>query len=71
MVHRADRMCDVIVTMRKYRIEPKRLRVVYPSAESAASLILIEGAENGKPQMKVEPPLLMYDEEGNYLQSLK
>lgn len=71
MVHRADRMCDVIDTMRKYRIEPKRLRIVYPSLESAASLILVEGAENGKPQLKLEPPLLMYDENGNYLQSLK
>lgn len=71
MVHRADRMCDVIETMRKYRIEPKRLRVVYPSESSAASLILVEGAENGKPQLKLEKPLLMYDNDGNYLQSLK
>ena len=58
MVHRADRMCDVIETMRKYRIEPKRMRIVYPSETSVASLILVEGAENGKPQLKLEEPLL-------------
>ena len=71
MVHRADRMCDVVSTFRKYGIEPKRLQIVYPSAEKAASLILIEGAEGGKPFLKLEKPLFMYDSDGNYIQSLK
>ena len=71
MVHRADRMCDVISTFRKYGIEPKRLAVVYPSEGKAANLILIEGAEGGRPQLKLEPAVFMYDSEGNYIQSLK
>lgn len=71
MVHRADRMCDVITTFRKYAIEPKRLSVVYPSEGKAASLILIEGARDGKPQLKMESAIFMYDKDGNYLQSLK
>ena len=71
MVHRADRMCDVITTMRKYKIEPKRMRIVYPSENKAASLILVEGAEGGKPQLKMESAVFMYDNEGNYLQSLE
>ncbi len=71
MVHRADRLCDVITAMRKYKIEPKRLQLVYGDPEKAASLILIEGAKDGKPQLKVEKALFMYDENGNYLQSLK
>ncbi len=71
MVHRSDRMCDVISTFRKYNIEPKRLSIVYPSEGKAASLILIEGAVNGKPQLKLEPAIFMYDSEGNYIQSLK
>lgn len=71
MVHRADRMCDVISTFRKYNIEPKRLAVVYPSEGKAANLILIEGARDGKPQLKLEPAVFMYDRDGNYIQSLK
>lgn len=71
MVHRADRLCDVISAFRKYGIEPKRLQLVYPSAEKAASLILVEGAEGGRPQLKLEKPLFMYDADGNYIQSLK
>lgn len=71
MVHRADRLCDVITTFRKYGIEPKRLSVVYPSEGKAANLILIEGAEGGKPQLKLESAVFMYDNEGNYIQSLK
>ncbi len=71
MVHRADRLCDVLSTFRKYKIEPKRLQVVYPTKNSVASLILVEGAEGGRAQLKLEEPLFMYDDEGNYLQSLK
>lgn len=71
MVHRADRMCDVISTFRKYKIEPKRLAIVYPSEGKAANLILVEGAEGGKPQLKLEPAVFMYDRDGNYLQNLK
>ena len=71
MVHRADRLCDCITTFRKYKIEPKRIQIVYPNKEKEASLVLIEGAEGGKPLLHIEKPLLMYDDEGNYLQSLK
>lgn len=71
MVHRADRMCDVISAFRKYKIEPKRLSVVYPSEGKAANLILVEGALDGKPQLKLESAVFMYDRDGNYIQSLK
>ena len=71
MVHRADRMCDCIETFRKYKIEPKRIRIVYPTKEKEASLVLIEGAEGGKPLLHIEKPTLMYDDDGNYLQALK
>lgn len=70
MVHRADRLCDVVCTMRKYKIEPKRLAVVYPHSTGAANLILVEGLMNGRPQLKLEKPLFMYDDAGNYLQNI-
>lgn len=71
MVHRSDRLCDVISTFRKYNIEPKRLQIVYPSSRKKASLILIAGAEGGNPQLIIEKPLFMYDDDNNYIQSLK
>ena len=70
MVHRADRLCDVISAFRKYKLEPKRLAVVYPSAGKAANLILIEGLLGGRPQLKLERPVFMYDENGNYIQNI-
>lgn len=70
MVHRADRLCDVISTFRKYSIEPKRLSMVQPNSKAAPNLILIEGALYGKAQLKITPPVCMYDDEGNYIQQI-
>lgn len=70
MVHRADRLCDVISTFRKYSIEPKRLSMVQPNSKSAPNLILIEGTLYGKAQLKITPPVCMYDDEGNYIQQI-
>ena len=71
MVHRADRLCDVICTFRKYKIEPKRLSMVQKAKTSAPNLILIEGAYGGRAQLKITPPVFMYDDAGNYIQSIK
>lgn len=57
MVHRADRLCDVLCTMRKYRIEPKRLAFVSPNPESAANLILAEGMLGANPSLRLEKPI--------------
>ena len=70
MVHRADRLCDVIAAFRKYSIEPKRLSMVQPNSKSAPNLILIEGALYGKVQLKITAPVCMYDDEGNYIQQI-
>ena len=52
--------------MKKYNIEPKRVRFVYPKKDKEANMVLIEGVKNGKSDMKVLPPLIVYDEAGNY-----
>lgn len=66
MVHRANRLTDVFCTMRKYSIEPKRLRLVAPYAEKEPNLFLIEGAKGGGTFMKIMPTLYVYDKNGNY-----
>lgn len=65
MVHKPERLVDIFCTMRKYKIEPKRIRFVHPSAEKAANIVLIEGSRDGKEFLKMEKPLYVY-ENGKY-----
>ncbi|WP_414841242.1 tRNA1(Val) (adenine(37)-N6)-methyltransferase [Enterococcus saccharolyticus] len=67
MVHRPDRFLDIIESMRRHRIAPKRIQFVYPKAGKEANILLIEGIKDGKLDgFKVSPPLITYDQEGNY-----
>ena len=66
MVHRANRLADVLCTMRKYSLEPKRLRLVAPSEGKEPNLFLIEGAKGGGAFMRIMPTLYIYDNNGNY-----
>lgn len=66
MVHRPERLTDVIAGMRAVRIEPKILRMVCPYQGKAPSLILIKGIKNGNPGLQIMPDLIIYDETGEY-----
>lgn len=66
MVHRPSRLADIICYMREYKIEPKRLRFIHPCAEKAANLILIEGIRCGGRELKMLPPLYVYNTDGTY-----
>lgn len=66
MIHRPERLADIICLMREMRVEPKRLRFVHPSANKTATMILIEGAKYGNPKLFLEPPLYVYNTDGNY-----
>lgn len=66
MVHRPERLTDILVGMRKVRIEPKLLRMVCPCPGKAPSLILVKGLKNGKPGLKILPDLVVCDDAGNY-----
>ena len=66
LIHRPERLCDIITLMRKYKIEPKRLEFVHPSAGKTATMILVEGAKLGKPKLFLEPPLYVHSEDGGY-----
>ena len=66
MVHRPERMAEIIYIMHELRIEPKHIRLVHPSAYKTANMILIEGAKHGNPKLFLDPPLYIYDENGNY-----
>lgn len=66
MIHRPERLADILCLMRTYKIEPKRLRFVHPMPNKTATMILVEGAYCGKPKLFLEPPLYVYKEPGVY-----
>jgi tRNA1(Val) A37 N6-methylase TrmN6 len=70
MVHRPTRLVDIIDLMRRYKIEPKRIRFVHPRKDAEANMILIEGTKDGRPEVRMLPPLLVYGEDGDYTPEL-
>ena len=61
MVHRPFRLAEIMVVMNRYKLEPKRMRLVYPFIDKEPSMVLIEGARGGKSRITVEPPLIIYE----------
>ena len=70
MIHRPSRLMEMLELMRSYRLEPKRMQLVHPYAEKEATMVLVEAASGGKPYMRVEPPIIIYDKNGNYTQQV-
>lgn len=66
MVHRPGRIADILCCMRKYRLEPKTLRFVYPDMLKAPKMVLIEGRKNSGKELRILPPLFVYKENGGY-----
>lgn len=71
LVHRPERLSEVFCAMSAHGIEPKRLRCVQARAESAPSLVLIEGKRGGKPGLKILPPLLLSTPDGQESEEYK
>ena len=66
MVHRPFRLAEIISLIVQYRMEPKRMRLVYPYVDREPNMVLIEGLRGGKSRMTVEKPLIVYKEPGKY-----
>ena len=66
MVHRPERLADLMELMRKYKIEPKKIRLVYSYINKDASLVLVKAVKNARPFLKIEKPLIIYDNNGEY-----
>ncbi len=66
LVHRPFRLVDIMVLMRKYRLEPKRMRMVHPFADKEPNMVLIEASRGGRPRMTVEKPLIVYRKPNQY-----
>lgn len=66
IVHRPDRLIDIISVMRENNIEPKRLRFIYPKEGRECNMILVEGSKNGNSGVKILSPLITHNEDGSY-----
>lgn len=64
MVHRPHRLTELIMTLKQYKLEPKRIKFVYPFENKEANMVLIESVRGGKSMVKVESPLIVYKEPG-------
>lgn len=70
MVHRPERLADIFTLMRKYKIEPKRVKMIHPKMGKAPNIVLVEGQRDGGAYLKWEPPLYVYDENGKYTKEI-
>lgn len=67
MVHRPFRLAEIMVMLSKYKLEPKRMQLVYPYVDKEPNMVLIEANRGGKPRLSVEKPLIVYKEPGVYM----
>jgi tRNA1(Val) A37 N6-methylase TrmN6 len=66
LVHRPFRLAEIITTLVKYRLEPKRIRFVHPYVDKEPNMVLIEAKKGANPRVSVEKPLIVYKAKGEY-----
>ncbi len=70
LVHRTDRLIEILDLLKKNNLEPKRIKFIYPKKESNSNMFLIECRKNGNPGLKVEKPLYVHNNNGDYLDEI-
>lgn len=71
IVHRPERLVEILEEMKKNNIEPKKLQFVYPKKNMESNIMLIEGSKNGKPGLKILPPIYTHLDNGEYTEEVK
>lgn len=71
MVHRPHRLVEIINKLTEYKLEPKRIKFVHPFIDKEANMVLIEAVRGGKPMAKLEAPIIVYKEPGEYTDEIK
>lgn len=70
MVHRPHRLAEIFAQMERYRLQPKRMKLVHPALNREANMVLLEGVRGGGAWLQVEKPLIVYREPGVYSQEI-
>ncbi len=71
IVHRPNRLTDLLAKMREYNLEPKKIQFVHPRPDKEANIVLIEGRLNGKKGLKIMPPLISHEKDGSYTKAVQ
>ena len=71
IVHRPERLLDILESMKKYNIEPKKIQFIYPKTNMEANILLVEGKKNGKKGLKVLNPIYTHLDNGEYTEQIK
>lgn len=66
MVHRPSRLVDIIELGRRYKLEPKLIRMIHPKEGKEPNIMLIKCVKSGNPELRVMPPLYVYNKDGSY-----
>jgi len=69
-VHRPGRLIDMLTLMRQYRLEPKRIQFVYPKQGKEANTLLVEAIKDGSPDLKIEKPIFVYNDDNEYTKEI-
>ncbi|MDE5873734.1 MAG: tRNA1(Val) (adenine(37)-N6)-methyltransferase, partial [Lachnospiraceae bacterium] len=70
MIHKPFRLAEIFDVLKVHRLEPKRMCLVQPYAEKEPNMVLIEAAKGGRPMIKIEPTLVVYNDGGGYTDEL-
>ena len=70
MVHRPFRLVEIMATLTKYKLEPKRMQLVYPYVDKEPNMVLIQATKGGKSRITVEKPLIVYEKPGVYTKEI-
>ena len=71
IVHRPERLLDIIESMKQNNITLKKIQFVYPKKDKESNILLIEGTKNGNPGVKILPPLFVHNEDGSYTEEVE
>jgi tRNA1Val (adenine37-N6)-methyltransferase len=71
MIYHPERIAEVIGTLRKNRLEPKRIRFVHNNSDAVSKIVLIEAVKEGRAGLRIEKPLLIYNRDGSYTKELR
>lgn len=71
MVHRPFRLAEIMTVLSQYKLEPKRMQLVYPYVDKEPNMVLIEAVRGGRPRMSVEKPLIIFESPGVYMPEIR
>lgn len=71
MIHIAERLCEIVETLHRHQFEMKRLRLIQPKRERPPNLMLIEAKVGARSSLRIEPPLIVHNDDGSYTEEIK